>query len=325
MSSAAICLNFEWKSETNTIQIPVNNNEKIQNKSVEVNSTVNISPDDCLIYYQLRIDLNRYRSILLFHSKNSTSGLLELCFKERQCCPALVSNSNNFVVYTDVNKYLWYFGLDIIEETVIQETDINRKTSDDNSFHLEKNSTNNNTVVGQTAITGSDRCNELILQHTRISPDKIVVQQLAAGVSHCLILTTASKVYSFGTNNNGELGMGNKQLLSTKVLQKVLVFSSKIIHHDHETDCSSKDHEDNEKKPANSTSNVIIDMNVKYIAAGSYYSAIITTNGSLFTFGNGSYYKLGHGDDQDHHSPTRVEALEGVGSCLPDGTSTGKI
>jgi hypothetical protein len=62
---------------------------------------------------------------------------------------------------------------------------------------------------------------------------------------------------------------------------------------------------------------------VSEIAAGHNYSALVTAlTGDVYTFGNGAYYKLGHGDDEDRLVPTRVVELE-VGAFRMDGTTSG--
>jgi alpha-tubulin suppressor-like RCC1 family protein len=40
---------------------------------------------------------------------------------------------------------------------------------------------------------------------------------------------------------------------------------------------------------------------------GPFHSALITTSGDLYTFGSGSYGKLGQGNSSDHWEPTLVE------------------
>lgn len=48
------------------------------------------------------------------------------------------------------------------------------------------------------------------------------------------------------------------------------------------------------------------------IACGSTYSAAITTQGELYTWGRGNYGRLGHGSSDDHSVPTLVTALKGM-------------
>lgn len=48
------------------------------------------------------------------------------------------------------------------------------------------------------------------------------------------------------------------------------------------------------------------------IACGSTYSAAITAEGELYTWGQGNYGRLGHGSSDDHSTPTLVSALKGM-------------
>lgn len=116
------------------------------------------------------------------------------------------------------------------------------------------------------------------------------ISQIAAGESHCLVIADRNALYSFGTGSCGELGIESTPSY-VNTLQLV-------------------------RFPNND--------GVKYIAAGSYYSAAISVTGILYTFGCGAYYRLGHGTDENCSVPRKVEALEGVGMPGPHGTSSGK-
>jgi hypothetical protein len=57
------------------------------------------------------------------------------------------------------------------------------------------------------------------------------------------------------------------------------------------------------------------DLSSKYVvsvSANESHTASVTKNGELFTWGNGDYGKLGHGDEKNQPTPKRVEALVGV-------------
>jgi len=47
------------------------------------------------------------------------------------------------------------------------------------------------------------------------------------------------------------------------------------------------------------------------VAAGSYHTMAVTDAGELFTWGDGRFGKLGHGDDNHKFVPTLVEGLRG--------------
>ena len=53
------------------------------------------------------------------------------------------------------------------------------------------------------------------------------------------------------------------------------------------------------------------------IACGNYYTAAVSSNGDLFTWGYGWYGQLGHGNKTDRHAPTKVE--------IPGGEAVVKV
>lgn len=114
------------------------------------------------------------------------------------------------------------------------------------------------------------------------------MHKVACGDSHCLILCGAS-CFSYGTNTYGQLGIGTHSEYSTELQH---------VHLPH-------------------------NIFVSDVATGNSFSALVTTQGRVYTFGSGAYYKLGHGDDEDRLAPTRVVELDEVGEFQPDGTMTG--
>ena len=54
------------------------------------------------------------------------------------------------------------------------------------------------------------------------------------------------------------------------------------------------------------------DLNVKKLKIGLRHSAVITEDGQLYTYGNGNWGVLGHGNEKNIrvNEPKRVEALE---------------
>lgn len=93
---------------------------------------------------------------------------------------------------------------------------------------------------------------------------------------HYLALTTEGEVFSWGVGDGGRLGHGDNNSREEPTLIQAL--SGKFITH---------------------------------IACGSAYSAAITSNGELYTWGRGNYGRLGHGSSEDQNTPMLVTALKG--------------
>lgn len=124
-----------------------------------------------------------------------------------------------------------------------------------------------------------------------------IVQHIACGERHTLI-TTTNECYSIGMGEYGELGLG-LEVTTTFVPMKIEF--NHFLHHK-----SNKN------------------LEITSIAAGPYHSCVVVNPlGILYTFGNGAYYRLGHGSDENVYSPKVVEDLLGVGELLPNGQSLG--
>jgi alpha-tubulin suppressor-like RCC1 family protein len=59
----------------------------------------------------------------------------------------------------------------------------------------------------------------------------------------------------------------------------------------------------------------LLGMKLVHIACGDQHVAVVTSNGSLYTWGKGSYGKLGHGNEIDYNEPCIVEAFKNKPVC----------
>ncbi|KAJ1527946.1 hypothetical protein ONE63_007879 [Megalurothrips usitatus] len=96
---------------------------------------------------------------------------------------------------------------------------------------------------------------------------------------HSLCLTDEGQVYSWGDGDYGKLGHGN---------------------------CTTQ------KQPKLITG-VLVGKRVTHIHAGYRHSAAVTEDGELYTWGEGDYGRLGHGDNNGRNVPTLVRDISGVG------------
>ncbi|XP_015429351.1 PREDICTED: LOW QUALITY PROTEIN: E3 ubiquitin-protein ligase HERC2 [Dufourea novaeangliae] len=93
---------------------------------------------------------------------------------------------------------------------------------------------------------------------------------------HYLALTQENLVYSWGNGDGGRLGHGDRTWYDEPKLIEALV-----------------------------------DKNITFITCGSTYSAALTSNGELYTWGRGNYGRLGHGNSEDVTVPMLVTGLNG--------------
>lgn len=100
------------------------------------------------------------------------------------------------------------------------------------------------------------------------------ITDVQAGPGHCIALSSSGNVYSWGRNNVGQLGIGNKtnQSVPTKV-------------------------------------NI---SDVKYINAGAYQSYAIKNDGTVWGWGSGANYQLGVPNTGTNQKPNHITSLDGL-------------
>ncbi|XP_056895396.1 E3 ubiquitin-protein ligase HERC2 isoform X1 [Takifugu flavidus] len=98
---------------------------------------------------------------------------------------------------------------------------------------------------------------------------------------HYLALSSNGEVFSWGCGDGGRLGHGDATYLEEPTM--IAAFNGKQAG-----------------------------KHVVHIACGSTYSAVITIDGELYTWGRGNYGRLGHGSSEDQTTPMLVTALKGL-------------
>jgi X-linked retinitis pigmentosa GTPase regulator len=119
---------------------------------------------------------------------------------------------------------------------------------------------------------------------TVLDLSKDPIKKLAAGSMHSVALTHSGNVYVWGSNKEGQLGLGDE---------------AEETSYSAENLCFEKD-------------------TIKDISCGYYHTAIVTESGDLYTFGEADGGKLGLGDIVNNNQdtidePTKVEIPEKVG------------
>lgn len=106
------------------------------------------------------------------------------------------------------------------------------------------------------------------------------VSAVAAGGMHSLALDLDGRVWSWGDNTYGQLGVGSDISVGT------------------------------------SPALLSLERRALSISAGWAHSALLTDSHELLTFGFGLYHQLGHGTPQNQNTPLAVDALFGLdASC----------
>lgn len=168
---------------------------------------------------------------------------------------------------------------------------------------------------------------------------------IALGLYHTLGLTKHGQVFAWGGNGNGQLGIGSKEVKKKKLnvnqlrveLKKRLPKAAKKFqqaYHDEKikdmtvyelkqalAEVAPKEFQENSmvSKPPKDDADTpqLVKFPSKYsstyriveVQAGLKHSVALDTLGQVYSWGNGANGKLGHGDEDDRHHPTLVEAI----------------
>jgi len=154
----------------------------------------------------------------------------------------------------------------------------------------------------------------------------VKIKMVACGDSHTMVITGSGEVFSFGRNQNGQLGLGTRIdcMLPTKIAaMKGHEAVSIACGAEHTVACTSAGktfawgwglygnlgHGDN--KDRLHPTEVLGLSGIKTVACGWRHSCAVTNEGELYTFGWSKYGQLGHGDNEISDKPKMVRALEG--------------
>lgn len=157
------------------------------------------------------------------------------------------------------------------------------------------------------------------------------VQNIACGSEHAVVVTKQGEIFSWGEESGGRLGHGEDADVSHPKLIDTL--SGMNIEHvacgeyhtcavtlygdlytwgdgTHNSGLLGNGSEVSHWIPKKLTGN-LEGIHVSYIACGPWHTAALASSGQLFTFGEGAFGVLGHGDHISIVIPREVETLRG--------------
>ncbi|TVU16014.1 hypothetical protein EJB05_39560 [Eragrostis curvula] len=164
------------------------------------------------------------------------------------------------------------------------------------------------------------------------STNMIDVQSIACGENHAAIITKQGEVYSWGNEGSGRIGpQVNISVSRPRIVESLASLHVKAVAYGSKRTCavtvSGELFEWGEGAHSLGLLNDCYGRNqwfphklfgpmdgisVSKIACGPWHTAIIASSGQLFTYGDGTFGVLGHGDTQAVARPKEVESLKGL-------------
>lgn len=190
----------------------------------------------------------------------------------------------------------------------------------------------NSAGAGSDAVVRSTVRHDVLLPKPLESNLVLDVYHVGCGVKHAALVTKNGEVFTWGEESGGRLGHGSREdrihpgLVSSLAVCNVDFIACGEFHtcavttagelytwgdgtHNigllgHGTDISHW--------IPKRISGALDGLRVAYVSCGTWHTALITTVGQLFTFGDGTFGVLGHGDRESISCPREVESLSGL-------------
>ncbi|KAL8167256.1 hypothetical protein V2J09_008755 [Rumex salicifolius] len=158
------------------------------------------------------------------------------------------------------------------------------------------------------------------------------VHHIACGVRHAALVTKQGEVFTWGEESGGRLGHGvGKDVLQPTLVEELEVHNVDLVTCGEFHSCavtvsgelySWGDGTHNAGLLGNGTdvshwipkriAGPLEGLQVASVTCGPWHTALITSVGQLFTFGDGTFGVLGHGDRESVSYPREVESLMGL-------------
>ncbi|CAO2834054.1 unnamed protein product [Amaranthus hypochondriacus] len=158
------------------------------------------------------------------------------------------------------------------------------------------------------------------------------VHLIACGVRHASLVTRQGEVFTWGEESGGRLGHGvGTDVLQPRLVESLVAFNVDFVACGEFHSCAVTisgelytwgDGTHNAGLLGHGTevshwipkriAGPLEGLQVASVACGPWHTALITSSGQLFTFGDGTFGVLGHGDRENVPYPREVESLSGL-------------
>ncbi|KAJ8751148.1 hypothetical protein K2173_016329 [Erythroxylum novogranatense] len=158
------------------------------------------------------------------------------------------------------------------------------------------------------------------------------VQNIACGGRHAALVTKQGEIFTWGEESGGRLGHGvDADVLHPKLLDALSNSNIELVACGEYHTCAvtlsgdlytwgdgtynfgllGHGNEVSHWVPKR-VNGPLEGIHVSFISCGPWHTAVVTSSGQLFTFGDGTFGVLGHGDRQSVSLPREVESLKGL-------------
>lgn len=158
------------------------------------------------------------------------------------------------------------------------------------------------------------------------------VQSIGCGYKHAVLVTKQGEIFSWGEESGGRLGHGAEvDVFHPKLIETLNGVNIEFVacgeYHTcavtysgdlytwgdgtHNSGLLGHGNEVSHWIPKKVTG-ALEGLRVSYVSCGPWHTAIVTSAGQLFTFGDGTFGALGHGDHSSTNIPREVETLKGL-------------
>lgn len=129
------------------------------------------------------------------------------------------------------------------------------------------------------------------------SIESVKIVSITCGWDHSLALDEHGKVLSWGSGQNGKLGLGTEDNVSIPCYVPTL---------GGDEEGSEIDKKDKDSAPKTKKKDIV----VVHLSAGCEHTAVLTSTGDVYSWGHGDGGRLGHGNNAQCFVPTRVDSVD---------------